>query len=84
MRAGPRPKLVGDAEHLDPGLVLPSVQAAAPRQADCDICGLVEAGCFGFGVFRNRRGVWACDDIDCCAEAKARAAESHRQLVAAE
>lgn len=57
--------------------------AGHPGQNDCDVCGLVGAGSFGFGCFIGRRGVWACDDLDCRAEAKARA-KSHRQLVAAE
>lgn len=58
--------------------------AAEPRQADCDICGLVEAGCFGFGSFRNRRGVWACQDLDCRTEAEARWRAAARTLEAAE
>lgn len=83
MRTGPRPKLVGDPEYLEPMLALRPTRGA-PGQADCDICGLVEAGCFGFGVFRARRGVWACQDIDCRTEAKRRAADMHHHLVAAE
>lgn len=84
MRAGPRPKLVGDAEHLEPKLVLAAAKAAGhPGQNDCDVCGLVGAGCFGFGSFIGRRGIWACNDLECRTEAKARA-ESHRQPVAAE
>lgn len=59
-------------------------QAAGPCQEDCDICGLVEAGCYGFGSFRNRRGIWACDDPKCRAEAQARSRMSARQLEAAE
>lgn len=41
-------------------------------QEDCDICGHVEKGCFGFGCSRTRRGVWSCFDPDCRAEAEAR------------
>lgn len=59
-------------------------EASGPRQEDCAICGLVEAGCFGFGVLRGRRGIWACEDLECRAEARARAGRSDHQLVAAE
>lgn len=61
-----------------------AAQAASPRQADCNVCGLVEAGCFGFGSFRDRRGIWACQDIDCRAEAEARWRAAGRTLEAAE
>jgi len=59
-------------------------QDTTPRQEDCAICGLVGAGCFGFGVLRGRRGVWACEDLECRAEARARSGASDLQLVAAE
>lgn len=59
-------------------------QASGPRQEDCAICGLVEAGCFGFGVLRGRRGIWACVDLECRAEARERSRMPVPQLVAAE
>lgn len=84
MRRGPRPRLVGDPDFLDPALVPASAESDAPRQEDCAICCLVGAGCFGFGVLRGRRGVWACEDLECRAEARARSRMSNPQLIAAE
>lgn len=84
MRYGARPKLVGDPEWVDPLLNKREVAVHRPRQEDCDICGLVEHGCFGFGCSRTRRGVWACQDIDCRAEAEARARGTTTILIAAE
>lgn len=78
-----RPKLVGDAEHLEPKLVLPEPAPTHVDQNDCDVCGLVGAGSFGFGCFIGVRGTWSCDDPDCLAEAKSRAA-GQRNLIAAE
>lgn len=80
-----RPKLVGDAEWIDP-LLAPGRQPTPVigRQEDCDICGLAERGCFGFGCSRTRRGVWACQDIACRAEAEARALVTSATLIAAE
>ena len=80
----PRPKFVGDPDHIAPSWAREAEDTAQPGiQADCDICGLVGAGCFGFGAFRTQRGVWACDDLDCRSEAEARAS-GHRNLIAAE
>ncbi|MBA9070265.1 hypothetical protein FHR71_004031 [Methylobacterium sp. RAS18] len=59
-------------------------QASGPRQEDCAICGLVGAGCFGFGVLCRRRGIWACQDLECRTEARARSGMPDHQLVAAE
>jgi hypothetical protein len=84
MRHGPRPKLVGDPDILDPLPAPTSADTDAPRQEDCAICGLVGAGCFGFGVLRGRRGIWACVDLECRAEARARSRMSAPQLIAAE
>nr|WP_056119566.1 hypothetical protein [Methylobacterium sp. Leaf122] len=84
MRHGPRPKLVGDPDFLDPLPAPASAEPASPRQEDCAICGLVGAGCFGFGVLRGRRGIWACEDPECRAEARARSGTPDHQLVAAE
>jgi hypothetical protein len=70
-----RPKLVGDPEHIDPLLAL-GADEPAPQpgvQEHCHVCGLVNGGCFGFGVLRGHRGVWACEEAGCRAEAKSRA-----------
>ena len=73
MRA--RPKLVGDPEYIDPLFALaargPVVEAGL--QEHCHICGLVDGGCYGFGVMRGQRGVWACKDEVCRSEAKQQA-----------
>lgn len=80
-----RPKLVGDAEWVDPLLAFGRQPAPViGRQEDCDICGQVERGCFGFGISRTRRGIWACQDIDCRAEAADRARGTTTTLIAAE
>lgn len=70
-----RPKLVGDAEWIDPLLAFGApVEAPQPGvQEHCHVCGLVNGGCFGFGVLRGHRGVWACTDEACRAEARERA-----------
>jgi hypothetical protein len=80
-----RPKLFGDPDFVDPLLALGrQPDPVIGQQEDCAICGLVEAGCFGFGVFRRRRGIWACEDLECRAVARARSRTSVLQLVAAE
>lgn len=82
MRA--RPKLVGDPDHLAPSWARETTEAApAGTMADCDVCKAVEAGCYGFGSFKTKRGVWACINPDCRAEAQARAS-GQRNLIAAE
>jgi len=70
-----RPKLVGDPEHIDPLLALVADEPVPQPgvQEHCHVCGLVNGGCFGFGVLRGCRGVWACEDVNCRAEAKSRA-----------
>lgn len=80
-----RPKLFGDPDFVDP-LLAPGRQPepTTGHQEDCAVCGLVEAGCFGFGVSRRRRGIWACQDLECRAEARARSGTSDHPLVAAE
>lgn len=80
----PRPRFVGDPDYLDPLQVPATATPAAGHQEDCAICGLVGAGCFGFGVLRGRRGIWACEDLECRAEARARSRMTVPQLVAAE
>lgn len=69
-----RPKFVGDAEWIDPLLNLGAAAPAPPPgvMEHCHVCGLVNGGCFGFGASRMKRGVWACADPDCQAEADAR------------
>lgn len=85
MRYGPRPKLVGDPDQIDPLLARPpAAKAHQSRQEDCDICGLVERGCFGFGCSRTQRGVWACQDLECREEAERRARLPAHHLEAAE
>ena len=85
MRYGPRLKLVGDPDQIDPLLARPPVaDPRRPRQEDCDICGLVERGCFGFGASSKQRGVWACQDPECRDEAKRRSRAPAHQLQAAE
>ncbi|CAO4173254.1 hypothetical protein AFFFEF_02147 [Methylorubrum extorquens] len=84
MRRGPRPKLVGDPDYLDFLPAGASAEPGVPRQEDCAICGLVGAGCFGFGVLRGCRGIWACEDPECRAEARARSGIPNHQLEAAE
>lgn len=80
-----RPKLFGDPDFVDPLLAVSRQPEPVPGfQEDCAICGLVGAGCFGFGVFRGRRGIWACEDLECRAEARARSRMTVPQLVAAE
>lgn len=80
-----RPKLFGDPDFLDPLLVLNGQpDPVVGHQEDCAICGLVGAGCFGFGVLRGRRGIWACVDVECRSEARARSGTPDHQLVAAE
>lgn len=79
-----RPKLVGDPDHLAPSWARETTEAApAGTMNDCDVCGLVGAGCFGFGSFIGKLGVWSCKDLDCRAEAQARAS-GQRNLIAAE
>lgn len=80
-----RPKLFGDPDFIDPLLAVGrQPEPVIGHQEDCAVCGLVEAGCFGFGVLRGRRGVWACEDLECRAEARARSRMSAPQLEAAE
>lgn len=69
-----RPKLVGDPEWIDPLLPRAGSQPAPEPgvQEHCHVCGLVNGGCFGFGAFRGQRGVWACTDAICKAEAEER------------
>lgn len=44
-----------------------------PETFDCAACGLVGAGCFGFGRIRGvSEGLWACQDVDCRTEVRAR------------
>ncbi len=79
-----RPKLHGDPDHLIPSWARETGEDLQPgQQANCDVCGLVGAGCFGFGSFRTTRGVWACTKDACRAEAQARAS-GQRNLIAAE
>lgn len=79
-----RPKLVGDPDHLAPSWARETTEEPQTGvQADCDVCGLVEAGCFGFNSFIGQRGIWSCQDQDCRAEAQARAS-GQRNLIAAE
>lgn len=74
-----RPKLVGDPEHIDPLLAFDrEPEPVIGKQEDCDICGQVEKGCFGFGGSRMRRGVWSCFDPDCRSEAEARSKSDRR------
>lgn len=80
-----RPKLVGDAEWFDPLLVPGRQPAPQPGVMEhCHVCGLVDGGCFGFGASRTQRGVWACTDPACRAEAEARARGTTVTLIAAE
>ena len=80
-----RPKLFGDPDFAD-SLLAPGRQPdpTTGHQEDCAICGLVGAGCFGFGVLRGRRGIWACVDLECRTEARVRSGMPDHQLVAAE
>lgn len=79
-----RPKLVGDPDHLPPSWARETLKATERMDAqDCDICGLVGAASRGFGCFIGVRGTWACNDLDCLAEAKSRAS-GQRNLIAAE
>lgn len=55
--------------------------ARAALEHWCISCG--QPASHGFGCFAHTDGVWACADIDCKAEAEARAA-APPQLVAAE
>ena len=80
----PRPRFVGDPDYLDPLRAPATAALATGHQEDCAICGLVGAGCFGFGVLRRRRGIWACVDLECRTEARARSRMSVPQLEAAE
>lgn len=70
-----RPKLVGDPEWIDPLLARGAIALTAQPgvQEHCHICGLVDGGCYGFGVMRGQRGVWACTDEVCRSEAKQQA-----------
>lgn len=50
--------------------VLPPWAILRPSTA---ACGLVGAGCFGFGRIRGvSEGLWACQDVDCRTEVRAR------------
>lgn len=81
-----RPKFVGDPDWVDPLLKQgPVKQGPQPGVMEhCHVCGLVDGGCFGFGASRTKRGVWACTDPDCRAEAEARAHGTTSTLIAAE